>query len=275
MTATRRGGHGVDSGGPWGPGERHGRGRGRLDGGGGGRPQPRDTGAQRQRVAELHPGGQLPRVGKASAYKANDGTADSNVATVSLTVTAVNDAPLAVNDSYTTAEDTALTVAAPGALGNDTDVDGDALTGGGGGRPQPRDTGAQRQRVAELHPGGQLPRFGQLHLQGNDGRPTRNVATVSLTVTAVNDARWRSMTATTTAEDTALTVAAPGALGNDTDVDGDALTAAVVAGPSHGTWCKRQRIAELHPGGQLPRVGQLHLQGQTTGRPTRTWPRCR
>src|SRR6185437_12906686 len=60
-------------------------------------------------------------------YKANDGTADSNVATVSLTVTAVNDAPVAGSDSYTTAEDTPLSVAASGVLSNDTDVDGDAL----------------------------------------------------------------------------------------------------------------------------------------------------
>ena len=37
-------------------------------------------------------------------------------------------APVAVNDSYTTNEDTALTVVAPGILANDTDVDGDALT---------------------------------------------------------------------------------------------------------------------------------------------------
>ena len=34
-----------------------------------------------------------------------------------------------------------------------------------------------------------------------------------------------------TAEDTPLTVAAPGVLANDTDADGDPLTAAVVDGP--------------------------------------------
>ena len=61
-------------------------------------------------------------------YKANDGTADSNTATVTITVDAVNDAPVAVNDSYSTTEDTPLTVAAPGVLGNDTDVDGNPLT---------------------------------------------------------------------------------------------------------------------------------------------------
>src|SRR5204863_219821 len=42
-------------------------------------------------------------------YRANDGQANSNLATAALTITAVNDAPAAVNDAYTTAEDTALT----------------------------------------------------------------------------------------------------------------------------------------------------------------------
>ena len=61
-------------------------------------------------------------------YRANDGTLHSNLATVTLTVTAVNDAPIAADDAYTTTEDTALTVAAPGVLGNDSDPDGDPLT---------------------------------------------------------------------------------------------------------------------------------------------------
>jgi dipeptidyl aminopeptidase/acylaminoacyl peptidase len=38
-----------------------------------------------------------------------------------------------------------------------------------------------------------------------------------------------------TDEDTTLTVAAPGVLQNDTDADGDTLTAALVSGPSNGT----------------------------------------
>src|SRR5439155_9994807 len=61
-------------------------------------------------------------------YKANDGQADSGIATVSITITGVNDAPVALNDSYTTAEDTTLNVAVPGVLANDTDVDRDALS---------------------------------------------------------------------------------------------------------------------------------------------------
>src|SRR5207247_4470013 len=52
----------------------------------------------------------------------------SCVATVSITITGVNDAPLALDDSYTTPEDTTLNVPAAGVLANDSDVDGDTLS---------------------------------------------------------------------------------------------------------------------------------------------------
>src|SRR5438045_5583704 len=62
-------------------------------------------------------------------YRASDGQAQSGIATVTITVTPINDAPVAANDdSYTTPEDTQLTVAAPGVLANDSDVDGDTLS---------------------------------------------------------------------------------------------------------------------------------------------------
>src|SRR5439155_25479826 len=54
----------------------------------------------------------------------------SNIATVTVTILSVNHVPVAANESYTLDEDTVLTVAAPGVLGNDTDVDvqrGDTL----------------------------------------------------------------------------------------------------------------------------------------------------
>ncbi len=61
-------------------------------------------------------------------YKVNDGELDSNVATVTITIIHVNNPPVAVDDEYTVAEDNILTVAAPGVLENDYDVDGDVLT---------------------------------------------------------------------------------------------------------------------------------------------------
>jgi hypothetical protein len=57
-------------------------------------------------------------------FKANDGHADSNVATVSITVTPVQDAPVAVEDAAVTRRGTAALI---DVLANDFDVDGDAL----------------------------------------------------------------------------------------------------------------------------------------------------
>jgi len=61
-------------------------------------------------------------------FIANDGLVDSNVATVSITVTGVNDAPVAYNDAYSFQGEDSFTIIAPGVLGNDSDVDGDTLT---------------------------------------------------------------------------------------------------------------------------------------------------
>ncbi len=56
-------------------------------------------------------------------YKANDGSADSSAATVTISVAAVNDAPVATSDNYSTNEDGVLGIAAPGVLSNDSDVE--------------------------------------------------------------------------------------------------------------------------------------------------------
>jgi len=61
-------------------------------------------------------------------FKVNDGTVDSNIATVTITVTPVNDAPIAVDDAYSLDEDTVLVIAAPSVLTNDTDVECGPLT---------------------------------------------------------------------------------------------------------------------------------------------------
>src|SRR5215211_6745947 len=52
----------------------------------------------------------------------------NTVAVLLNTTTVPNRAPTAAADAYSTAEDTHLTVAAPGVLGNDTDPDGDSLS---------------------------------------------------------------------------------------------------------------------------------------------------
>ena len=61
-------------------------------------------------------------------FRVNDGQLDSPVATVSIVVQAVNDAPVATGESYTAQSGSTLTVAAPGLLSNDTDIDSVGLT---------------------------------------------------------------------------------------------------------------------------------------------------
>ena len=62
-------------------------------------------------------------------FTVTDNTALSDSATRNVAVAGVNDPPTAVDDSGTTDEDTPLSVAAPGVLANDTDVDpGDTKT---------------------------------------------------------------------------------------------------------------------------------------------------
>jgi VCBS repeat-containing protein len=61
-------------------------------------------------------------------YTVRDGAGALDTANVTVTVTPVNDAPVAAGDSFATDEDTPLVVAAPGVLGNDTDVDLESLT---------------------------------------------------------------------------------------------------------------------------------------------------
>jgi len=61
-------------------------------------------------------------------YKANDGKSDSNIATVTIAVSPVNDAPVAVNDLYSVDKNKILVLTpALGVLANDKDVDGDSI----------------------------------------------------------------------------------------------------------------------------------------------------
>jgi hypothetical protein len=59
-------------------------------------------------------------------YVASDGVL-TDTAVVTTTVIAVNDAPIAVEDRYTTTAGITFTALAPGVLGNDTDIEGDSL----------------------------------------------------------------------------------------------------------------------------------------------------
>jgi VCBS repeat-containing protein len=168
-------------------------------------------------------------------YVARDGELDSAVATVTITIAAVNDAPVAVGDAYTTAEDSVLTIAAAGVLANDTDVDGDVLTAVLVAGPQHGTLALDANGAFVYTPAGNYHGPDAFTYHAQDGELDSNVVTVAITVTPVNDAPVAGDDAYETDEDTPLTITAPGVLGNDTDADGDSLAAVLVSGPQHGT----------------------------------------
>jgi large repetitive protein len=166
----------------------------------------------------------------------SDGNGGIDTITVNVTITAVNDAPVAVADSYSTAEDTALTVVAPGVLANDTDADSDPLTAIKVTDPAHGTLTLNGDGSFVYTPAADYSGPDSFTYKANDGPAESNVATVSLTVTPVNDAPVAVADSYSTAEDTALTVTALlGVLANDTDADGNPLTALQVVGPTHGT----------------------------------------
>jgi VCBS repeat-containing protein len=164
-------------------------------------------------------------------YRANDGQADSNVVTVSLTVNPVNDLPVASNDSYAMKEDTTLTASM---LANDTDVDEDALSVSLVSGPAHGTVTLTANESFTYTPAANYNGADSFTYKANDGQADSNVATVSLTVTP-NVAPVTNNDSYAVTEHKVLTVnAAAGVLANDSDVDGDPLYAALVSGPAHG-----------------------------------------
>ena len=168
-------------------------------------------------------------------YKANDGTLDSAPVTVSLTVNPVDDAPAAVADSYTTNEDTKLTVPVAGVLANDTDVENDPLQAVLVQGPAHGDLTLNPDGSFTYTPDANYNGADSFTYKANDGTLDSDPVTVSLTVNPVDDAPVAVADSYSTKEDTALIIAATGVLTNDTDVEGDKLTAILDKGPSHGT----------------------------------------
>src|SRR4029077_1080043 len=142
----------------------------------------------------------------------------------------VNDAPVAVDDSYITNEDTTLTVAAASVLANDSDVDSAALTVSLVSGPAHGTLTLNADGSFSYTPAANYNGSDSFTYKANDGSSNSNIATVSLTVNAVNDAPVCSNVSLTTNEDTPGDVAP-----NCTDVDGDTLTYSIVSGASHGT----------------------------------------
>ncbi len=157
-------------------------------------------------------------------FVANDHDLTSAPAVVTLDVTPVNDAPVAVGQALTTDEDVVL----PVTLGA-TDVDGDALVFTVQASPAHGTLSGNAPNLTYT-PAADYHGPDAFTFTASDGSLTSATATVTLTVNSINDAPVATGQSVTTAEDTAkvITLAA-------SDVDGDALTYVITSLPTHGT----------------------------------------
>jgi gliding motility-associated-like protein len=164
--------------------------------------------------------------GDSFTFRVNDGIYNSDLpGTVTINVQAVNDLPIANNQSVTTSEDVAKAVTLTA-----SDVDANALTyivitppahGSLTG------TGANLTYTPSLNYNGS----DSFTFRANDGTANSNTATVSITITPVNnDAPIANNQSVTVQEDVPKPIVLTG-----TDPDGEAITFSIVTPPAHGT----------------------------------------
>jgi len=160
-------------------------------------------------------------------FKVSDETADSNAATVSITVTAANDPPTANDDSATTQED--KPIATIDVLTNDTDVDDDQLTTSAVTQGKNGSVAINTDNTLNYNPKANFSGTDSFTYTVRDGKGGTDTATVNVKVKAVNDAPTANDDSVTTEEDKPVSITLAGG-----DADGDLLTYSVVKNPSHG-----------------------------------------
>ncbi|MFO1200434.1 MAG: Ig-like domain-containing protein [Burkholderiaceae bacterium] len=158
-------------------------------------------------------------------YRASDGSLGAN-ATVSITVFAANDRPVAFDLSTSTSEGSAKS----GTLPTATDVDGDALTYSKATNPSHGSASVTSAGQYTYTPSAGYAGSDSFTYSVSDG-VLAATATVTLTVFAVNHAPVAFDLSTSLAEDAVKSGALPAAA----DPDGNPLTYAKASSPAHGS----------------------------------------
>ena len=161
----------------------------------------------------------------------DDGTGLTATRTFTVTVNPVNDAPVAHNDVATTDEDTNVTI---NVLANDTDIDGDTLQVISVGPASHGSVAIDGNSSVKYTPNSNFNGTDTFTYQVTDPSGAGSYATVTVTVTPVNDAPVAHDDNTTLDEDSGSHVI--DVLTNDTDIDaGDTLTVFSVTQPTYGS----------------------------------------
>ncbi|QHJ11867.1 hypothetical protein FX988_02103 [Paraglaciecola mesophila] len=155
-------------------------------------------------------------------YTVSDGNGGTDDASISLTVTSVNDAPVANSDSYGTSEDQSVTISV---LNNDIDVESDALSitqiSVDAGTLAPNGNNTYLYTPADNFNG-----TATISYSISDGNGGTASATSTISVASVNDLPVVNGETATIDEDGTLNL---DVLSNDSDIDGDVLSIASVS----------------------------------------------
>ncbi|MCC6474643.1 MAG: tandem-95 repeat protein, partial [Burkholderiales bacterium] len=182
-------------------------------------------------------------------WKVNDGQQDSNIATLTLTVSPVNDAPLAQDIERSVAEDGVI---AGSIAWLASDVDGDSL--------EFILVSSTQNGTLTFNPDGSASYLPYANFHGsdsftwkvNDGQADSNIATLTLLVNPINDAPLVLDQSLQTAEDTLIENLLEGLA---SDADGDALVYALVTGTAHGA-------LSLQPNGSASYLPDSEFSGE-------------
>lgn len=160
----------------------------------------------------------------------SDGKGGTTEQVVSVTVSPVNDAPVAVNDSGATVEDQAVTLTANQLLGNDSDIDSATLTITAVGAAQNGTVVLNADGTVTFTPDPDYNGPASFEYTVSDGTLT-DTGTVNLTISAVNDAPTAApVTLTAIAEDSgARVITSAELLGGASDVDSASLSITAVS----------------------------------------------
>ncbi|WP_296952455.1 tandem-95 repeat protein, partial [uncultured Massilia sp.] len=160
-------------------------------------------------------------------YTVGDGKGGSNTYTVSITVDAVNDAPVAADVNLSTPGNTPRTGTLPAA----TDVDGDTPVYAKGSDPAHGSVVIDAKGNYTYTPGGDFSGNDSFTYTVSDGKGGSNTYTVTIAVGPVNGAPEARDASVTTAEDKPATGVLPAA----TDKDGDTVVYGKGSDPAHGS----------------------------------------
>ena len=160
------------------------------------------------------------------AYKANDGELDSNIGTVTITVEAVNDAPVTENQTASTDEDTAVEITL-----TSSDIEGDTVTYSIVSDVSNGSTSISGTTVT-FTPAADWNGTDTFTFKANDGILDSNISTVSVTVSAVNDAPVAEDNNVNTNENKMMQLDINLVA---SDIDGDNLTYTIVSDVASGS----------------------------------------